>query len=1166
MNRQGYGIGGMSQQPGADGNYAQLGQGAQQMGGQLHGGMAPDMYAGGARGGQMMDQAGMGRGYEATSGTGGFQGYDQRAGGSKTMQDGQMMDGSHMGMQAPGMQAPGMQPPGMQPPSMLPLGMQQPGMQGMRGQEQALGTQQQNDPGMLPGMQLPGMQPPGMQQPGMSNSRGGVQGMSNGRGRPGMQGMAQEHNMQQQGIPNGRPGMQAIPLGMQAGQEHLQQQGMGNVQNQQVMPQGMAIGGMMQQGGYQDSAQQRHQQPQATQAQAPQQHMQQQQQQQQQQQRPQQQQQAPGMQQGKQQMAPGMHGQMAGRPGQPGMLPQGMLPQGMQPPGMQQAMPQGMTQGMPPQGMRGMPQGMSQGMPQGMPQGMTQGMTQGAAPSMPPGAPGMGATGMGATGMAAPGIGAPGMGPAPDSAASQITSVGNPGGNTNCYPQIVKLRQQQQSVGVDLSELSAVQLGLFPIPRCHHITKTLQTMQGLPSYRVRICKRCSGGNAHIELGTYADQESAIIVNDAHEILYGRTNRLLVLVPGDEEFFSSLMLRRFCRGRIEMHRLTEVLREKLVVDAIKQSSRRKRANESDKAEEESMIVLQPLRERRGVITKAVEDACRNFVIPVLVSNQIGNWEEPEELLEQLMLEGFSETTQYTKKPRRTPQTESDALEAAFASHLILFLGAYSSLSVTDLKDVTERILAVFPSTDKAPALDILYSNIEDFKEKTFSKLQALLDEGLRTLPVYCGSAVDAINMLKTPRWLQRSQGTTTAGARGGGGGGGGDRDKRFEEEHVLNTFVTESALLRKYYDALPTSRPRRITEAEWLSVEVNLARCRSLVQHALARRAIAIGFCAVELQEKRPGVERLQLALDTMKSVMDFISDRSTVEQVEVRVVHCMLLDTLVKNLRSSIGRQPAGLAAQFRDAVYKTLSLCKNIGLFSSREPATPEAEKDARRALGMAGGTMPDAKLGSGAEPQISVPTVLQRNRNFEFDSSANKMQQEYRVLVLSVVLSFCSAIGECNLNMQLAEGVLLSEVMREGADAADWLEHACSSEGCCLLLSTTGRAFVNATKTCLDLAQIDSNFTAFASSIITIAGTICQFCAARFLCFGSLVAEVNDVLAQVNERLDNNNKRRNKGPETTVKSSNEEAAAAPAAAPAAPAAAPPATKEASDPRAPPK
>jgi hypothetical protein len=51
------------------------------------------------------------------------------------------------------------------------------------------------------------------------------------------------------------------------------------------------------------------------------------------------------------------------------------------------------------------------------------------------------------------------------------------------------------------------------------------------SYRVRICRTCSGLPVLLELGSYADLESALLINDAHELMQNRTKQLHLLTKG-----------------------------------------------------------------------------------------------------------------------------------------------------------------------------------------------------------------------------------------------------------------------------------------------------------------------------------------------------------------------------------------------------------------------------------------------------------------------------------------------------------------------------------------------------------------------------------------------------------------------------------------------------------
>src|SRR3546814_14707697 len=65
--------------------------------------------------------------------------------------------------------------------------------------------------------------------------------------------------------------------------------------------------------------------------------------------------------------------------------------------------------------------------------------------------------------------------------------------------------------------------------------------------RVRVCKSCSGLPKLLELGSYADLESAVLVNDGYELLQGRTQKLHLLMPHDTEFLTLLTVRRHARS-------------------------------------------------------------------------------------------------------------------------------------------------------------------------------------------------------------------------------------------------------------------------------------------------------------------------------------------------------------------------------------------------------------------------------------------------------------------------------------------------------------------------------------------------------------------------------------------------------------------------------------------
>lgn len=134
------------------------------------------------------------------------------------------------------------------------------------------------------------------------------------------------------------------------------------------------------------------------------------------------------------------------------------------------------------------------------------------------------------------------------------------------YKNVHAFRVKQALMGVDTLTLTDTQWGLVALDKCHHISTTSTLTPGLspsspaspatpsPSssqhviqnYRVRICKTCCHEANHIELGTYMDQESAILVNDCHEILHNRYDKLIFLRPEDRPQFHLLTARKYDR--------------------------------------------------------------------------------------------------------------------------------------------------------------------------------------------------------------------------------------------------------------------------------------------------------------------------------------------------------------------------------------------------------------------------------------------------------------------------------------------------------------------------------------------------------------------------------------------------------------------------------------------
>eukprot|EP01041_Mallomonas_annulata_P012219 gene12219-25652_t len=119
------------------------------------------------------------------------------------------------------------------------------------------------------------------------------------------------------------------------------------------------------------------------------------------------------------------------------------------------------------------------------------------------------------------------------------------------FPQIFELRKfQETTLGWDNSSLNLTQkgLGLDNIDRAHHLT-LMHGKDCVKSFRVRICRRCTGHDQTIDLGTYTDIESAVLVNDAHEICNGRFDKLLALRPQDRPYFCRLTANTCSRRKL-----------------------------------------------------------------------------------------------------------------------------------------------------------------------------------------------------------------------------------------------------------------------------------------------------------------------------------------------------------------------------------------------------------------------------------------------------------------------------------------------------------------------------------------------------------------------------------------------------------------------------------------
>lgn len=91
------------------------------------------------------------------------------------------------------------------------------------------------------------------------------------------------------------------------------------------------------------------------------------------------------------------------------------------------------------------------------------------------------------------------------------------------FKQLHALRVTQMKQGVDLSNLTRTQWGLSSLKFSHHIVLKKSNFRDVPIiFQVTVCSACSPSEEYLPvfLGVYGDQESALLINDVHEILNG----------------------------------------------------------------------------------------------------------------------------------------------------------------------------------------------------------------------------------------------------------------------------------------------------------------------------------------------------------------------------------------------------------------------------------------------------------------------------------------------------------------------------------------------------------------------------------------------------------------------------------------------------------------------
>lgn len=153
------------------------------------------------------------------------------------------------------------------------------------------------------------------------------------------------------------------------------------------------------------------------------------------------------------------------------------------------------------------------------------------------------------------------------------------------YKNLHRYRIQQLELGLSTDMLTDIQWGLKLLDKCHHISTTTTTsaatgMLTIQSYRVRICKTCCQEANHIELGTYMDQESAILVNDVFELLNQRYEKLIVLRAEDVSTLQLLTARKYDRTKGKDYcSILELLAERLQGNVEQMNKKRKSPSSS-----------------------------------------------------------------------------------------------------------------------------------------------------------------------------------------------------------------------------------------------------------------------------------------------------------------------------------------------------------------------------------------------------------------------------------------------------------------------------------------------------------------------------------------------------------------------------------------------------------
>lgn len=228
---------------------------------------------------------------------------------------------------------------------------------------------------------------------------------------------------------------------------------------------------------------------------------------------------------------------------------------------------------------------------------------------------------------------------------------------------------------------------------------------------MRICRKCSGLQSLLELGSYSDVESALLINDAYEILQGRYKNLHLLRQEDLNDLKSINVKR--RGTSVEVPLLQVLKERLlktkINEEVKQQNLLLQQHEAETATATAFPYM-------TIMDQSVNSPVENVISIKTedIGNNIGSIEN-------------SFDSMFKDRDDRNIQInfQNDDVNNLIESSLLL--ESFSN-TIASLKE--ELLLWKFVSTsiDASTLIDVLVTavrSINTTSEKTISTIQAML---------------------------------------------------------------------------------------------------------------------------------------------------------------------------------------------------------------------------------------------------------------------------------------------------------------------------------------------------------------------------------------------------------------------------------------------------------